>query len=85
MNISKQLKRKRDAEARSQKASPTPVYVGSGGTPSSGGGTIEGDTYISNQQIINNFTTLFNSPELMLDGGDATIRDFSLVIDGGGA
>lgn len=73
MNISKELKKKRDAEARLQKSSPTPVYVGSGGTPSTGGGTIEGDTYITNETIINKINNVINNQ--LVAGDNITITD----------
>ncbi len=73
MNISKILKQKRDAEARLQKASPTPVYVGSGGTPSTGGGTVEGDTYVTNETIINEITNVISNQ--LIAGDNITITD----------
>lgn len=73
MNLSKILKQKRDAEARLSKASPTPVYVGSGGTPSSGGGTVEGDEYITNQTIIQKITQVIQTQ--LIAGDNITITD----------
>lgn len=46
MNLSKILKQKRDAEARLARNSPTPNYIGSGGTPTTGGGTIPNDSFV---------------------------------------
>lgn len=73
MNLSKQLKRKRDAEARLQKQSPTPSYVGSGGNPSSGGGTIPNDEYVTIQNIINQITQVIQTQ--LIAGDNITITD----------
>ena len=73
MNISKELKKKRDAEARLNKQSQTPVYVGSGGNPSNGGGTVEGDTFVTNETIINQIMQVIQNQ--LIAGDNITITD----------
>ena len=73
MNLSKELKKKRDAERRLDNISPSPSYVGSGGTPSTGGGTVEGDTYITNETIINEIYNVINNQ--LIAGDNITIVD----------
>lgn len=52
MNLAKELKKKRDAEKRLEQNSPMPIFIGG----NSGGN----DAYISNKNIINNFTNIKN-------------------------
>lgn len=50
-NLAKELKKKRDSEKRLEQNSPTPIFIGGEGG---------NNTYITNQQIINNFNEVNN-------------------------
>ena len=87
MNLSKELKKKRDAERRLDNISQTPAYVGTGGTPSTGGGSITGDTFITNETIINQITQVIQNQ--LIAGDNITITDngngtYTIAGDGGG-
>ena len=73
MNLSKELKKKRDAERRLDNISQTPAYVGTGGTPSTGGGSIAGDTFVTNKTIINQITQVIQNQ--LIAGDNITITD----------
>ena len=73
MNLSKELKKKRDAERRLDNISQTPVYVGTGGTPSTGGGTVAGDTFVTNETIISQITQVIQNQ--LIAGDNITITD----------
>ena len=86
-NISKQLKKKRDAEARLKRQSPEMNFVaGIGGVS---------DAYVSNKTIVNNFTEVTEEINnyvtnhivagdniTIIDNGDTT---YTLVASGGGS
>lgn len=60
MNLAKTLKKKRDAEERLRKRSPSPTFL-------SGGGPSGGDIFVTEQTIVNqinnlSFTTLPDTP-----------------------
>ena len=73
MNLSKELKKKRDAERRLDNISQTPVYIGAGGTPSTGGGSIAGDTFVTSETIINQITQVIQNQ--LIAGDNITITD----------
>lgn len=89
MNLSKELKKKRDAETRLNKQSPTPVFVAGGGE--SGGDVYytEGDTLYQIKQVIatrllagDNITITDNEDGTYTISTEASV---DLMFDGGSA
>lgn len=59
MNLAKELKKKRDAEKRLDKSSPTPSFISGA----------NGGSFNSEQQIINNITNIYNEIQEIINNG----------------